>query len=425
MGFLRRGAKEDRKPPRAGPDFDLADWAAERGLDYRAGAPQFGHLSVTCPWSVDVVFNVVRGHWPGGTFGVLCHEARIVTVGGEDRPAHGEPFAGAGLKGLGLDLVGLPSGPGGFWAFHYTVVGTRVPHLGPLTGLHVARAAERFTENDWGMAHWPRHDLADLGHPDWVASVRKHSDENAVQDLLTGPIAALLDEPQGPGFEIRVEYGQVSIRELEYLRDAELDVLVAKTEALAQVVRNACVPGPGETHDLGRQLPAPAWLDSVRAHPGEPHTFQPIGALLDRVVTVADERGMGVEDPRTFQRTFPGLNFPGEPFGVMHGTLPGTNLTGRLLCCAERPMRIPEDLDRVLTDPGGGVGCDVAVMAVDPDAPATAPEGESHDGVRVVVDGGVLTAWRGRPSWQADGDSLDRLAAAVAGSEFAPLARSG
>jgi hypothetical protein len=123
-----------------------------------------------------------------------------------------------------------------------------------------------------------------------------------------------------------------------------------------------------------------------------------------------------VEDPRAFHAAFAALNLPGEAFAVLHGRLPGTSLTGRLLCCAERRMDLPDDIRALLTDPGGPVGCDVAVLAVDPAATPTAPEGEPQDGLRVAVADGVLTAWRLRPRWQADGEALDRLARDVAGA---------
>ena len=77
-------------------------------------------------------------------------------------------------------------------------------------------------------------------------------------------------------------------------------------------------------------------------------------------------------------------------------------------------MVLPDDFRKFLTDPGGPAGSDVVVVAVDPGAPATPPEGEIDGGVRVAVSDGVLTAWRLRASWQADGEALDCLAADVA-----------
>ena len=77
-------------------------------------------------------------------------------------------------------------------------------------------------------------------------------------------------------------------------------------------------------------------------------------------------------------------------------------------------MSFPDDLRELLTDPGGAVGCDVAVVPVDAGAVPTPPEGETDGALRVAIAGGVLTAWRVRRSWQADGDALDRLATDVA-----------
>jgi hypothetical protein len=77
-------------------------------------------------------------------------------------------------------------------------------------------------------------------------------------------------------------------------------------------------------------------------------------------------------------------------------------------------MVLPDEYRKFLTDPGGAVGCDVAVVAVDPTASSTPPEGEVEDGLRFAVAEGVLTAWRTRPRWQADGGALDQLSADVA-----------
>jgi hypothetical protein len=77
-------------------------------------------------------------------------------------------------------------------------------------------------------------------------------------------------------------------------------------------------------------------------------------------------------------------------------------------------MVLPDDFRKVLSDPGGAVGADVVLLEVDPSTPATAPEGEVIDGIRVAVADGVLTAWRGRPSWQIDGGALDQLAEVAA-----------
>ncbi|HKE81807.1 MAG TPA: hypothetical protein VKB54_20995 [Solirubrobacteraceae bacterium] len=406
---------------RGRPARDLRGWAERRGLEFRGGTAQGGHLSVTCPWSEDVLFNVVRGRWPGGTYGVVCHEARIY---GEEASGFfhgGEALTtGGGLSVLDVveQVTALPVSWGGsgecYFKVPYTSAGARVPHVAAVKGLHIARRAERWTDTDSLFGTWEARALDDLGLRDeWVAAVRKHSDERAVQRLLRGPIRDVLAAQQGLGFEVRIEYGQVIVSRQDFLeRDEDLDALVAASERLAGSVREICAPS--SPRSLSTEIEPPEWLASVRRSPRKKHTLWPIGALLERVVQIADERALAVEDPRAFHAAFPGLNFPGEAFGVLRGRLPGTALTGRLLCCAERRMSLPDDFREFLTNPGGAVGSDVAVLAVRSDAPCTAPEGEVDGDVRVAIADGVLTAWRTRESWQADGRALDRLAADVA-----------
>jgi hypothetical protein len=400
---------------RGRPDFDLTGWAARRGLDFRGGAPQGGHLSITCPWSEDLLFNVVRGRWPGGDHGVLCHEARVVNVYTSGTFHGGETTAPDDDWNVGrMILWGLNpfsfGGDGEQWfKVPYTVAGTRVPHLGTITGLHVARRAERHEDDNVTWTTRPLDDLGLSGH--WVASIRRNSDEATAERLLRGPIRDILRERQGLGFELRVEYGQVIVSRQDFVRrDEDLDALVASAERLAAGVREICAPAFG-SRSLDSEIEPPAWLETVRRKPRKKMTSWPIGALVDRVVAIADERGMAVEDPLGFHRAFPDLNVPGQAFAVMRGQLPGTALRGRLLCCAERRMWLPEEMHKVLTNPGGQVGADVAVISVSPDAPATVPEGELDGDVRVAIADGVLTAWRARRSWQADGEALDTLAA--------------
>jgi hypothetical protein len=403
---------------RGKPDFDLTGWAASRGLDVRGSKGQSGYLSVTCPWSPDILFNVVRGNWPGGNHGVLCHEARVVntytsgTFHGGETTAPDDDWNIGRLVLWGLNPFSL-GGDGEQWfKVPYTSAGTRVPHLATITGLHVARRAERHEDDNAVWTTRPLDDLGVSGH--WVAAIRRNSEEAVAERLLAGPIRDILREPQGLGFELRVEYGQAIVSRQDFVRkDEDLDALVASAERLAAGVREICVPAFG-TRSLDAEIEPPEWLEAVRRKPRQKATSWPIGALVDRVVAIADERGLAVEDPLGFHRAFPELNVPGQAFGVMRGRLPGTALSGRLLCCAERRMWFPEEMRERLTNPPGAVGADVAVIAVSHDTPATVPEGEIEGDLRVAVADGVLTAWRTRRTWQADGEALDRLAADLA-----------
>jgi hypothetical protein len=87
---------------------------------------------------------------------------------------------------------------------------------------------------------------------------------------------------------------------------------------------------------------------------------------------------------------------PGEAFAVMRGRLPRVDGVARLVCCAERPMIMPEEVRKLTTDPGGRVGCDLAVLAAPAGTPPTGPEGELRDGTRLNVQGRARGASRAR-----------------------------
>src|SRR5262249_44877136 len=120
---------------RGRPDADLTGWAQRRGLDFRGDKPQSGYLSVTCPWSKDLLFNVVRGNWPGGPYGVLCHEARLYRVD-EVGNFHGIKVTSANSGALAdvlEELTAVPLFFGGqveYFKVPYTSAGARVPHVG-------------------------------------------------------------------------------------------------------------------------------------------------------------------------------------------------------------------------------------------------------------------------------------------------------
>jgi hypothetical protein len=176
---LIKGLKDGAagRAQRARPDGDLTAWATRRGLDFRGQNAQAGYCSVTCPWSVDVVWNVVRGSLPGGCYGVVCHDVRL--------------------------HEGLSAGEGStlqYFKVSYTNAGVRVPHLGALTGLHVARRSEHYTESS---IVWSKRSLDDIDLRGWVATTRKHTDREVVEQLITGPVRDILREQQGLGFELR------------------------------------------------------------------------------------------------------------------------------------------------------------------------------------------------------------------------------
>jgi hypothetical protein len=394
---------------------DLTAYAAARGLERRGCRPQMGYLLATCPWHERLLVDVARGELPGGSTGVVAYEARpfaqemswLFPTGDE-----------GGAKGFLRDLtpgwrelspVPIPSWRTRYIIVPFTVAGARVNHTGAVSGLRVIRTYERGTQST--EATWTRRPLDDLGLHDWVAEVRKRSDEAVVEEILRGPVREALSVEHGPCFEIEIGYGQVVVCQQGFLGGhEELDALAATASLVAEGVRSI-VARVRPPRPFAEALPEPEWLAQVAALPGDKHTFWPVGALLERVYAVAGERDMALEDSFAFHAAFANLPVPGEAFGVLRGPLPGTDgIHGRLALCAERPMQLPVDLPHWLDDAGGDVGCDVAMLSAASAAASTAGDGERVEDLRIAVRDGVLLAWRRRPRWQADGPALDRLA---------------
>jgi hypothetical protein len=395
---------------------ELTAYAAARGLDRRGCRPQMGYLLATCPWHERVLVDVARGTLPGGEPGVVAYEARpfekewswLFPTGNE-----------GGTRGFLRELkpewgdllpIPVPAWHTSYITVPFTLAGARVNHTGAVTGLRVLRAYERGTQGSGST--WTRRPLDDIGLYDWVAEVRKRSDEAVVDEILRGPVHQALAVERGPCFEIEIGYGQVVVAQQGFLgTHEELDALAQAASLLADgvrsIVRRARPPRP-----FGEALPEPEWLPQVAALPGDKHTFWPVGALLERVYAVARERDMALEDSFAFHAAFPNLPVPGEAFGVLRGPLPGTGgVQGRLAVCAERQMQLPMDLPHWLKGAGGDVGCDVVMLPAAPGAVDTPDDGERVEDMRVAVRDGVLLVWRRRPRWQADGEALDRLAA--------------
>jgi hypothetical protein len=388
---------------------DLTGYAAARGLDRRGPRPQMGYLLATCPWHEQLLVDVARGTLPGGVPGVVAYEARPFE---EDMSWLFPTGDEGGARGFLRDLkpgwrdlvpVPVPSWRTSYITVPFTLAGARVNHTGAVTGLRVMRAHERGTQS--GESTSIRRGLDELGLHDWVADVRKRSDDAVVDEILRGPVREVLSVERGPCFEIEIGYGQVVVAQQGFLgADDELDALTEAASLLANGVRSI-VARARPPQPFGDALPEPEWLAQVAALPKDKHTFWPVGALLERVYAVAAERNLALEDSFAFHRAFANLPVPGEAFGVLRGP------EGRLAFCAERPMQLPMDLGHWLKDAGGDVGCDVAMLPAAPGTPDTPDDGERVEDLRIAVRDGVLLAWRRRPRWQADGEAIDRLSA--------------
>jgi hypothetical protein len=315
-------------------------------------------------------------------------------------PTGDESGAEGFLRDLKPDLgdllpVSIPRWRTSYITVPFTLAGARVNHAGAVTGLRVVRTYERGSQG--GDSTSTRRALDEIGLHDWVADVRKRSDDAVVGEILRGPVREVLAVERGPCFEIEIGYGQVVVAQQGFLgAHDELDALAEAASRLTTGVRSI-VGRARPPQPFGDALPEPEWLAQVAALPKDKHTFWPVGALLERVYAVAAERNLALEDSFAFHRAFANLPVPGEAFGVLRGPLPGTSgIQGRLAFCAERQMQLPMDL---------------AMIAAAPGTPDTPDDGERVEDMRVAVRDGVLLAWRRRPRWQADGEAIDRLAA--------------
>jgi hypothetical protein len=165
------------------------------------------------------------------------------------------------------------------------------------------------------------------------------------------------------------------------------------------------------------ELPPPSWAPKIDEAPNE--TWQGMDNQdLAGFHAIARERGLASEDPYEFHRAFCDLPVPGEAYGVMRGTLPGTSLFGRVVAGVERKIRDPPAYwDRILEElPHGPYGSDTVLVAVRTDAPDAHPDtGTPWGDGGFAVRRGVLVAWRPRRgNAQADGVQLDELARSVA-----------
>jgi hypothetical protein len=160
-----------------------------------------GYLLATCPWHERLLVDVARGTLPGGAPGVVAYEARPFEQGMSWLFPTGDE---GGTKGFLGDLkpdwrdlvpVPIPTWRTSYITVPFTVAGVRVNHTSPVTGLRVVRTYERATESSG--ATWTRRSLDDLGLYDWVAEVRKRSDDAVVDEILRGPMRQALAVERG------------------------------------------------------------------------------------------------------------------------------------------------------------------------------------------------------------------------------------
>jgi len=222
----------------------------------------------------------------------------------------------------------------------------------------------------------------------------------------------LLAEGPPLGYRITFAYGVLIVTQQHFLKqDGELDAFAERASRLAGRIREICV-ADARPQPFDAELAPPPWAAQIDERTGD--TFVGMdGQDLAGFHAIARERGLGSEDPFELHRAFPDLPVPGEAYGVMRGTLPGTSLFGRVVAGVERKIAGPPAYwDRILDElPHGPFGSDTVLLAVRPDAPEAHPDtGSPWGDGGFAVRRGVLVAWQPRQGTaQADGAQLDAL----------------
>jgi hypothetical protein len=419
---------------RGRPDVDLRSYASSRGLDHRENHSLIGFLGAF-PMSEELQYNVLRGELPGGEYGTVFHSVNVFEEG-----TPGEFYGVKASSPLNLESLFL-GGSEAMFKVPFTRAAVRIPEAqGVLVGFQVARhnqgaiyggkpkvgftislgknkGIERGGSLGEGPAHWESESLDERGHDGWRAAYRGRGDREVQKRLIDGAVMQLLAQQQPARFQAMFRFGVLVVEQQQFLkRDAELDELCRKASWLAGEIRALCRhelrPLPFET-----EFAEPDWAEKWRSLRGD--EFQGgDGQNLGTVAAVSEERGMALEDAFDFARGFCDLGFPGEPYAVMRGTLPGTGVHGRMVACLERPA-VHSGLDAFLEKKvGGPFGCNVALVPVRPDAPETPNvPGETWGGGRgrYTVRRGILSVWAPRLGNHARGEEFDQLAAEAVG----------
>ena len=413
---------------RGHPDVDLRAYAESRGLDHRGNHSLIGFLGAF-PMSEELQYNVLRGPLPGDEYGTVFHEVKVFEEG-----TPGEFYGVKASTPLTFENLFL-GGSEAMFKVPFTRAAVRIPEAqGVIVGLQIARAKEgaiyggkpkvgftitlgrkggisRGGSLSEGPAHWESESL-DRGHKGWRAAYRGRGDREVQRRLIDGAVMQLLAQERPARFQAIFRFGVLVLEQQQLLkRDAELDELCRKTSWLAGEIRAACRhelrPLPFET-----ELGEPDWAEKWRSLRGD--EFQGgDGQNLGTAAAVAEERGMALEHAFDFARGFCDLGFPGEPYAVMRGALPGTGVHGRMVACLERPA-VHSGIDHFLEKKvGGPFGCNVVLLPVRSDASETQlvpgePWGDGRG--RYTVRRGILSAWAPRLGNHARGEEFDELA---------------
>jgi hypothetical protein len=411
---------------RGRPDVDLGPYAGARGLEHRGSATQLDYIPAF-PLTSELQFNVMRGTLPGGEQGVLYHEVDLLDESTAAGTFYGQKVSLSQARPEDLiSLTGITGEPIRYFKVPHTTAAIRIPQAqGPLVGFDVGRSSERvlraapegegfksgFTldlsflsrrkrkqKSDEPLFQGPQpfigRDLAYMALPEWRIAYRGRAQKELVEQVIAGPLTELLAADPPLGYRIRFAYGVLIVTQQHFLKqDDELDAFAERTSWLAARLREICLanasPRPFET-----ELAPPPWAAKIDETPGE--TWKGMDSQdLAGFHAIARERGLASEDPFEFQRAFSDLPVPGEAYGVMRGTLPGTSLWSAR--SEVRPRTGTGSSTSFRTARAGPTRCSWRCARMRPTRTLT----PVCHGAMAASPSAAACSWHGNPVWEA------------------------
>lgn len=354
------------------PANSLQSFATANHLEYRGQEIDDRFIS-TLPLWPDYVFNVCRGAFPGGRLGQVGHELLEVAAA-EGSIRTGGTFYDVkvttrrSLRDManlgGGDPENAPFAENAVW-IPTTVVHVRAPELNQLPEFTIARTGESL----FGGANLERHGLPGF---------RLQRGPKGNDTLLAAVGAACrptLTSRQDTYVQLRVKYGIVALTVNGYrVDDEDLLRLVRATADLAEDL--VALTRPATTTPF--TTPGPA-ARSLLVPDGIPLPHPDYSSAYPRV---AGDLGLHDEDRYYLCQLLPRCPIPGIASGVMFGTLPGTDIVGRL----------------AWFEHGGKYSRTIRAAAIVPAASgaSTSLGGVTHEptGMQVEVVDGIAYCWK-------------------------------
>ncbi len=352
------------------PRGELRGYAEQRGLVHHGSVAPPGYATHV---GFDPFFNLVEGLLPGGLYGIALHQ-------------HFDEDDSRGLQNRHVK-------------HHVTrVIVPLAAGIGSIQRMSI-RPFE-FEDPEFGWAQVPPDRYGIDGRYLYFGV---NADRPAIDAVLSAA-APWLVSAESPGawedMDLRFDYGLFSLATKGYLEDAALDAACEAACSVAVALREASLAAH-PPRPFADQLDAPFWAGTEPGHAAPPANpvqtpdsqgleSPPAESWVTAMTKCAQLMPTmnRFEDSLQFHRAYPWLPAPGHAIAVIDGTLPGSEVHGRVALLIERAT---------------GSGVNGVMMAVKDGSSTTSPAFEYGTDLQAGIRDGVATFWRPR-----DGTSVAR-----------------